>query len=59
MILMATFSPVRMCRPSLTLAKPPVKHTSLIILIRDDKTPKAGVNQLKLRLLWLPEPMVS
>lgn len=27
MTLMATFSPVRMCRPNLTLAKPPEKQT--------------------------------
>lgn len=39
MILMATFSPVRMCRPSLTLAKPPDKHTMFITHIREDMTP--------------------
>lgn len=30
MILMATFSPVRMCRPSLTLAKPPENTSHLV-----------------------------
>lgn len=40
MILMATFSPVRMCRPNLTLAKPPEKASHLAEIERAE--PLAG-----------------